>query len=101
MVWWQYAPVIVNTFFINFNRLAWKGFTEEVATVKNQEAIISSTWSFEPGLDLQSTRDFEFTNELLQAGGASQYGPGEPLSYIQYPVFDQFGPTSSRQTAAL
>ena len=89
--WWQYHPVIPNRFFVNFNRLAWKGFPEQLAVVMDGKATLSQTITFVPGLDLQSTKDFTFTNELLQAGGRGRYDAGEPLSYISYPIFDHFG----------
>lgn len=91
IVWWQYAPVIRNRWFVNFNRLAWKGFAQEAALlIGEQEAVLSEVWRFEPGLDFQSTRDFEFTSELLQASGTETYEAGEPLGYIYYPVFESF-----------
>lgn len=92
IVWWQYAPVIPNRWFVNFNRLAWKGFNKEAELLMGeQEAVLSEAWTFEPGLDFQSTRDFTFTSELLEAGGNDYYEPGEPLGYIYYPVFEHFG----------
>lgn len=82
---------------MNFNRLSDNGFAEELAIVKHKKkATLSPSFFFEPGIDLQSTQDFEFTDELLQAGpgaGASSKNyESEPLSYIHYPIFDKFGP---------
>lgn len=90
LVWWQYAPVIENRWFVNFNRLAWKGFREQLSSVLKGSATISQAWTYEPGLDMQSTRDFKFTQQLLHAGGSENYVAGEPLSYIDYPVFDNW-----------
>ena len=86
----QYAPVIENRWFINFNRLALKGFQDQLSSILSGSAAISPALTFEPGLDMQSTRDFRFTQQLLQAGGTEQYVAGEPLSYIDYPVFDNW-----------
>lgn len=72
MPWWQYAPVIENKYFLNFNQLADEQFYREVQSVLAGKAVISKTVTFEPGLDFQSTRDFTFTRELLSAGGVWQ-----------------------------
>jgi len=84
IVWWQYAPVIANRWFVNLNRLSWDGFAEEAEFCKQKQATISHTWSF------QTMRDFEFTDGILQAGDNGGYSPGEPLSYIHYPILDKF-----------
>jgi len=100
--WWQYYPVIANRWFVNFNQLAWAGFEQQVQTVQAGKATLSQTSAFQPGLDFQSTKDFDFFSELLQAGGGSGsegYLAGEPLSYISYPIFDQL-PSSSSNTEA-
>lgn len=89
----QYAPVIENRWFVNFNRLALKGFKSELESVKKGMATVSPTWTFEPGLTLQSTRDFKFTQDLLERGGQESYESGEPLSYIYYPIFDNWKET--------
>lgn len=121
IVSWQYAPVIPNRWFVNFNvslfgissqmqaafcnandfhltlpnslvsqQLAADGFEEEAQVlIKDKKAVISPTFAFEPGLDFQSTRDFVFTSQLLQASGQKiVYAAGEPINYIHYPVFD-------------
>ena len=95
----QYAPVIENRWFVNFNRLAWKGFREQLSSILKGSATISAATSFQPGLDMQSTRDFKFTQELLQTGGSEKYEAGEPLSYIDYPVFDNW--YSSKKAVAV
>lgn len=90
IVWWQYAPVIENRWFVNFNRLSWDGFAKEAdVLIDRQEAVLSQTWTFEPGLDVQSTKDFEFTSELLEVGG-NKY-ESDPLLFMYYPVFEHFG----------
>ena len=101
LVGWQYAPVIENRWFINFNRLAVPGFEDEVKPVQNdRKAVLSRTWNFATGLDFQSTRDNEYTQELFEAGGNEDYIPGEPIGYIHYPVFDTFDKVK-RQTVAV
>ena len=100
VVWWQYAPVIADRYFVNFNRLAWEGFAQEVAQIENQMAVLSRTWNFEPGLDYQSTQDFNFMDELLSAGGSGTYEPGEPIGYVHYPVFDSYE-DSTKKTVAI
>jgi hypothetical protein len=89
---WQYAPVIPNKWFINFNQLADEQFHREVvdSVLTLGKSVISKTQTFEPGLDFQSTKDFSFIQELLAAGGNGQYQPGEPIAYIHYPVFQSF-----------
>ena len=87
---WQYAPVIPNRFFINFNRLSLKGFHQEAKIVQTKKATLTPSWIFEPGIDLQSTQDFEFTDQLLRAGGFTGDYNSEPLSYIHYPIFNRF-----------
>ena len=87
--WWQYTPVIANKWFVNFNQLADAQFKREIQPLLNSgKAVISATDTILPGLDFQSTKDFEFTEELLAAGGFGQYEPGEPIGYIYYPVFE-------------
>ena len=88
--WWQYAPVIPNRWFLNFNKLADGLFYREVKTslLKKGKSVISKAQTFEEGLDFQSLKDFRFTQELLSAGGYGQYQPGEPIGYIHYPVFE-------------
>jgi len=68
------------------------GFAEELEILEKRQATVSKleTWTFVKGLDFQSTLDFEFTNEILKKNGI-EYESGEPLSYIQYPVFDKIG----------
>lgn len=85
---WQYTPVIQNKWFINFNQLADAQFYREVVSsvLIMGKAVISKTEYFEPGLDFQSTKDFDFIEELLAAGGNGRYQPGEPIAYIHYPV---------------
>lgn len=95
----QYAPIIENRFFVNFNRLAWKGFREQLNSIINGAATISQAVTYQPGLDIQSTRDFKFTQQLLQAGGGADYEAGEPLSYIDYPVFDNW--SSNKKAVAV
>ena len=91
IVWWQYAPVIQNRWFVNFNRLAYEHFADDSQAIMDGKAAVSRTQSFNPGLDFQSTRDFTFTNDLLTAGGNQDgYTPGEPIGYIYYPVFEDF-----------
>ena len=96
-----YHPVIPNRWFVNFNRLASEGFPEQLEIVQQGKASLSETTTFEPGLDFQSTKDFDFTDELLQAGGRGRYGAGEPLSYISYPVFDSFDGANKTTAAVL
>jgi len=89
--WWQYAPVIPNRWFVNFNRLAWNGFGAQLETLLQAKATLSETITFVPGLDYQSTRDYAFFDQLLRAGASGQsYNPGEPLSYIFYPILQDF-----------
>eukprot|EP00977_Amphora_coffeiformis_P010557 scaffold2482_cov166-Amphora_coffeaeformis.AAC.23 len=99
IVWWQYAPVIPDRYFVNFNRLAWNGFDFEAQAVEEQKAVISTTLNFQPGLDFQSTRDFNFMDELLSAGGSGDYKPGEPIAYLHYPVFDTFEDETKKTVA--
>lgn len=81
--------------------MAAEGFEKEAqALIQEQKAVISFTWTFEPGLDFQSTRDFDFTSELLAAGGNGGYEAGEPIGYIHYPVFDEHE-GDDRQTVAV
>ena len=88
--WWQYAPVIPNRWFLNFNMLSDGQFIRDTKSVLGLgKSVISKTESFVPGLDFQSTKDFDFLQQLLEAGGYGQYQPGEPISFIHYPVFDQ------------
>jgi hypothetical protein len=52
---------------------------------------MSRSFRIEPGLDQTSTKDFAFTDALLQAGGKNGgYEAGEPLTEIYYPVFENF-----------
>ena len=91
ITWWQYAPVITNRWFVNFNRLAFDFFEKESQGLLEGKAAVSSTQSFNPGLDFQSTRDFTFLSDLLEAGGNLEgYTPGEPIGYIYYPIFRNF-----------
>lgn len=76
MPWWQYAPVIENKWFLNFNQLADETFFREAQSVLDGFSVISETKTFVPGLDFQSTLDFTFTEELLAAGGFGQYEEG-------------------------
>lgn len=102
IVGWQYAPVIPNRWMVNFNRLALDGFADEVqAVVQRGLAVVSKVWTFQPGLDIQSTRDFTFTQELLSAGGQGSYEPGEPIGYIHYPIFDMHDKHHRRAKAIL
>ena len=80
------------------NRLAVDGFAQEVQSTFEGKASISRTWSYKPGLDFQSTRDFAFTQELLQAAGTT-YLADEPIVYVHYPVRKDF--TSARETVAV
>ena len=100
LVWWQYTPAIPNRWPVNFNRLSSEGFSAELRTVRRQTATLSSTLTYKPGLDFQSTRDFEFTNQLFEAGDVGVYESGEPLGYIHYPVFDTYNVTD-RETVAI
>lgn len=99
VVWWQYSPVIQDRYFVNFNRLAWDGFVYEAEAVERKKAVLSATWNFEPGLDFQSTQDFNFMDELLSAGGSGTYEPGEPIGYLHYPVFDTFDHDTKKTVA--
>ena len=86
--WWQYAPVIEDRWFVNFNQLADSEFYSDFQIMsQTKNAIIAKTESYLPGLDFQSTRDFTFLQQLLAAGGYGQYEPGEPIGFIHYPVF--------------
>ena len=78
-------------YFINFNRLATKGFSDLSVSLYEGFAALSSTFTIVPGLDIQSSSDYFFVNDMLQAGSDGSYGVGEPLSYIYYPVFRDFG----------
>ena len=102
VVWWQYAPVIKDRWFVNFNRLAYEHFADDSQALLDGKAAVSRTRSFEPGLDFQSTRDFTFTNDLLTAGGNSDgYTPGEPIGYVYYPVFDNFHDNNKKVVSIL
>lgn len=101
VVWWQYAPVLPDTYFINFNRLAWDGFDREMESVERKQAVLSETWTFEASLNTQSTRAATFMDELLSAGGSGSYEPGEPIGYIHYPIFDKFEESTKKTVAVL
>lgn len=91
VVWWQHAPVLPNRWFINFNRMAVPGFDKEVQAVTRKSAVVSSTWTFDRGVDFQSTRDLAFNANLLKArGNGGNYEPGEPVACIHYPIFDTY-----------
>jgi len=77
IVAWMYAPVIPNRWFVNFNQLASQGFEQAADRVLSHKAVIGQTWTFTEGLDFQSTRDFDFTRELLSASGFGNYQAGE------------------------
>ena len=96
----QYAPVIQDRWFVNFNWLGKDGFESEAAVVtQKQKAVLSDTWTFEPGLDFQSTRDSAMTKGLLAAGGYDSYEAGEPIVFIYYPVFNEH--EGDKQTVAV
>jgi hypothetical protein len=70
--------------------MATKGFKDMARTLFDGFAVLSNTFTIVPGLDVQSSSDYFFVNEMLQAGQDGSYGVGEPLSYIYYPVFKDF-----------
>jgi type II secretory pathway pseudopilin PulG len=86
-VWHQYAPVISNKYFVNFNRQAITDFKFELEAITRKNAVFSKASTYVPGLDFQSTLDFNFMNELLYSGGNGKYKAGEPIGYIYYPIF--------------
>ena len=87
-VWHQYAPVITNRYFINFNRQTMQDFKYELEAIMRKKAVFSKAFTYVPGLDFQSTRDFSFMNELLYAGENGSYESGEPIGYMYYPIFE-------------
>jgi hypothetical protein len=102
IVWWQYAPVIMDTYFVNFNRLSWKGFVHESESVLRGKVTMSSPFTFDSGIDYQSTRDYNFNNQLLQASNRKDgYEFGEPLGYIHYPIFDKLDTDNPKVVAIL
>jgi hypothetical protein len=70
--------------------MASKGFTNMAQSLYEGFAVLSTTFTIVPGLDVQSSSDYFFVNEMLEAGQEGSYGVGEPLSYIYYPVFQDF-----------
>jgi hypothetical protein len=88
--WWQYHPVISNRWFVNFNRLAWKGFPDQLEHIMEGKALLSDASTFEAGLDFQSSQDYSFFDQLMRTDSLS-YSPGEPFSFVFYPIMDHFG----------
>ncbi|KAL3931367.1 MAG: hypothetical protein SGBAC_011338, partial [Bacillariaceae sp.] len=86
---WQYSPVVPNNnYYINFNELVDDEFQLDFPILaEKKNAVIARTESFQQGLDFQSTRDLEFTQEQLRIGGYGAYEPGEPIGFLHYPVF--------------
>ena len=103
IVWWQYAPLVDNRFYVNFNRRSDPFFDKSSQVVTQGLVTMSRSFRIEPGLDQTSTKDFAFTDALLQAGGKNGgYEAGEPLTEIYYPVFDKFDTNGqSRQVKAI
>lgn len=100
-VWWQYAPVVPDAYYINFNRLASEGFPALSETILSGRAVISNPWIIEPGLDAQSSSEYTFINKMLESGGHGAIGIGEPLSYMYYPVFETFSYDNPKVVAVL
>jgi len=87
-VWHQYAPAISNRYFVNFNREAVGDFALEKQAIMKKQAVFSKAMTFVPGLDIQSTRDFSFMDQLLTSGKTGNYTAGEPVGFIYYPIFE-------------
>jgi len=87
---WQYSPVVPNNnYFINFNQLVDDDFQEDFPILtEKKNAVLARTESYQAGLDFQSTRDLEFTQEVLQISGYGTYQQGEPIGFLHYPVFE-------------
>ncbi|CAJ1963743.1 unnamed protein product [Cylindrotheca closterium] len=86
---WQYSPVVVdNNYYINFNQLVDEQFQLDFPILtEKKNAVIARAESYQQGLDFQSTRDLEFTQEVLRIGGYGTYEAGEPIGFLHYPVF--------------
>jgi len=98
---WQYSPFVSNNnYFINFNQLVDDEFQLDFPILaEKKNAVIARTESYQQGLDFQSTRDLEFTQEVLRIGGYGTYEPGEPIGFLHYPVFQS--PSSRDKVVAV